>query len=258
MCPVTTLEVRGGCLLVTGMNDTRHLEGVRRGQEGKRPRRQGERGITAGEALALLEREYGPVSWRQRYDPVSELVFTVLSQHTSDLNAERAFHKLREAFSTWEAVADAPVERIEQAIRTAGLAPQKAPRLKGVLQEVQRQRGELDLSFLNSLPLKEAKAWLRQLPGVGPKTAAVVLAFSLGMPAMPVDTHVYRVARRLGLIGPKTTVEQAHEVLEAMVPPAKVFPFHMVLITHGRRVCKAPRPQCARCVLSPRCPSSLA
>ena len=208
------------------------------------------------EVLRRLEEAYGPIAWRPRLDPVSELVFTILSQHTSDLNAERAFRRLLEEFGSWEAVAQGDVGRIAACITVGGLAQQKAPRLRAVLRTIQERRGALDLSFLKDLPLEEAKAWLRALPGVGPKTAAVVLCFSLGMPAMPVDTHVYRVARRLGLIGPRVTPEQAHDALERMVPPDRVFAFHVALITHGRRTCKAPRPQCARCVLRHGCPTA--
>ena len=209
----------------------------------------------AGQVLALLKQEYGPMEWRPRLDTVSELVFTILSQHTSDTNAERAGEGLRGRFGSWDAVAEATVEEVEETIRSAGLARQKAPRILGALQRVLELRGELGLDFLAELPLAEAKAWLRELPGVGPKTAAVVLCFALGMPAMAVDTHVHRVTRRLGLIGPKVTAEQAHDILEPLVPPEEVYAFHVGLITHGRRVCHARRPECGRCLLRERCPS---
>ena len=137
-----------------------------------------------------------------------------------------------------------------------GLATIKAPRIKQVLNLILERRGSLDLYFLKDMPLDEAKSWLRELPGVGPKTAAIILCFALGMPAMAVDTHVYRMAKRLGLIGPKTSYEQAHDILERAVEPEEVFPFHLALITHGRRVCKAPRPLCGRCVLAHACPSN--
>ena len=123
-----------------------------------------------------------------------------------------------------------------------------------MLQEIRDKCGGLDLSFLREMPLEEAKAWLKELPGVGPKTAAIVLCFALGMPAMPVDTHIYRVSKRLGLIGEKVTADQAHDILEASVSPEQVFGFHVYLITHGRQVCKARRPLCDRCVLSARLP----
>ena len=207
------------------------------------------------EILRRLGPAYGPQSWRPRYDPVSELVFTILSQHTSDLNSERAFQQLQDRFGSWEAVAEADPQAIAELIRMGGLAQVKAPRIKAVLNRVLELRSALDLDFLGELPLEEAKAWLLALPGVGRKTAAVVLCFALGMPAMAVDTHVHRVAKRLGLIGAKTTADQAHDLLEAMVAPEDVFAFHVYLITHGRQVCKAPRPLCDRCVLLDGCPT---
>ena len=212
---------------------------------------------TTDQVYELLEPLYGPVRWNPRYDPVSELVFTILSQHTSDVNAEKAFTTLLHTFGSWETVAEADPETIAQCIWVGGLSRVKAPRIRAVLQRIRELRGAIDLSFLKELPLDQAKAWLRQLPGVGPKSAAIVLCFALGMPAFAVDTHVHRVAGRLGLIGTKTTAEQAHDVLEKQVPPERVFPFHVYLITHGRRVCKAPRPRCGECVLAFGCPSSL-
>ena len=217
-------------------------------------RRRG-KGWKAGEVLALLEPQYGPFVWRRRWDPVTELMFTILSQHTSDINAERAERMLEERFESWEETAEADVSEIEAAIQVSGLARQKAPRIQGTLRRILELRGELSLDFLSELPLSEAKAWMQALPGVGPKTAAVVLCFALGMPAMAVDTHVHRVSRRLRLIGPKVTAEKAHDLLEGQVSPEEVFAFHVALITHGRRVCKALRPRCGECVLSERCPS---
>ncbi|MBI2166096.1 MAG: endonuclease III [Chloroflexi bacterium] len=205
--------------------------------------------------FSLLEKAYGPLQWQPRLDPVSELVFTILSQHTSDLNAERCYRQLLTRFANWETVAQAQVAEIEGAIRSGGLARQKASRISNVLRLILDRRGSFDLSFLAGMPLSEAKAWLRQFPGVGPKTAAVVLAFSLGMPAMPVDTHVFRVSKRLGLLDLKTSVEAAHDLLESLIPPRRVYPFHVYLITHGRRVCKAPRPRCDMCILASLCPS---
>ena len=158
-------------------------------------------------------------------------------------------------FGSLERIVEAPVEQIEEAIRLGGLARVKAPRIKAVLRQILDEVGSFDLSFLGEMPMDEAKAWLRRLPGIGPKTAAIILCFSLGMPAMPVDTHIYRVARRLGLIGPKVTAEKAHDLLEPMVAPEGVFAFHVYLIRHGRQVCKAQRPACERCVLAWGCPS---
>ena len=211
--------------------------------------------VSTDDVMEYLGREYGPVEWRPRHDPASELVSTILSQHTSDVNSGRAFDNLMKAFDSLAAVAEAPVEQIEEAIRMGGLAKVKAPRIKAILKQVVDEVGSYDLSFLGEMPLDEAKAWLKKLPGVGPKTAAIILCFSLGLPAMPVDTHIYRVSKRLGLIGPKVTADQAHDILEPMVAPEDVFAFHVYLIRHGRQVCKAQRPRCDRCVVSWGCPS---
>ena len=205
--------------------------------------------------MSLLGEEYGTFEWQPRYDPASELVYTILSQHTSDVNSERAFRALMATFGSLETIAAADVADIEDAIRSGGLARTKAPRIKAILNEVMRKVGSYDLSFLAEMPLEEAKAWLKELDGVGPKTAAIILCFSLGLPAMPVDTHIYRVSKRLGFIGPKVSAEQAHDILEPMVEPEDVFAFHLYLITHGRQVCKARRPRCADCVLAWGCPS---
>ena len=211
--------------------------------------------VSPGDVLELLGKEYGPLEWRPRYDPASELVYTILSQHTSDLNSGRAFDNLMRTFGSIEAVARADTASIEQAIRAAGLFRVKARRIKAVLNRVLEEVGSFDLSFLAEMPLDEAKSWLKRLDGVGPKTAAVILCFSLGMPAMPVDTHIHRVARRLGLVGERVGADEAHDILEPMVSPEQVFPFHMYLINHGRRVCKARRPRCDQCVLARGCPS---
>lgn len=211
--------------------------------------------MTPKEALERLLTEYGPLRWERRREPVAELVTTILSQHTSDINSERAYDSLIDRFGSLEAVVEADVEEIAQAVRSGGLAQQKAPRIKEALKRIVKERGSLDLDFLRDLPLSEAKAWLTSLPGVGKKTAAVTLCFSFGMPAMAVDTHVYRVSKRLGLIGDKTNVDQAHDILEAAVPPEDVYAFHVCLITHGRQVCKAPRPLCQSCVLVDGCPT---
>ena len=213
-------------------------------------------GLTSLDALLALEAEQGPVKWEPRFDAVSELVFTILSQHNSDVNAFRAYDSLRDAFGSWEDVADADPEDIARVIWNGGLSRIKAPRIKAVLQDIRERCGSLDLDFLAAMPLEEAKQWLRELDGVGPKTAAIVLSFALGMPAMPVDTHIHRVSRRLGLIGPKVTADQAHDILESSVPPERVFALHVHIIAHGRQVCRARRPLCDKCVLSERCPSA--
>ena len=212
--------------------------------------------LTAEEILARLRPRYGYMPWRPHGDAVSELVLTILSQHTNDTLSGKAFGRLLAAFPSWEAIAEAPVELIEAAIRDGGLARQKAPRIQAALRAVREERGAYNLDILRDLPLDEAKRWLRALPGVGPKTAACVLMFALGRPALPVDTHVYRVSRRLGLIGPKVTEARAHGALEPLVAPEDTYAFHIGLIKHGRHTCTARRPLCEDCPLNDVCPSS--
>ena len=186
--------------------------------------------LSITETIRLLAEEYGTISRRHHRDPLSELIMTILSQNTSE-------------------------EEIARAIKPGGLAQVKAPRIKRILEQIRAHRGSLDLMFLQEMPLVEAKAWLQGLPGVGPKTASCVLLFSLGKPALPVDTHVHRVAKRLGIIDSRTSAERAHEILGAMVPVEEVYQFHMHMIEHGRRVCKAQHPRCHQCVLLQACPA---
>lgn len=207
------------------------------------------------EVVGRLTKAYGPQRWEPRLGPLDELLFTVLTQHTSDSNAEVAYRSMRSRYPTWEEVLDADTDELTASIRSGGLANQKAPRIQAILGTILERRSSLELGFLGGLPLEEAKEWLGTLPGVGPKTAAVVLAFSLGMPAMPVDTHIYRVSRRLGLLSLRMGVEEAHRVMEAQVPPERIYEYHVLLITHGRQTCKAQRPLCGKCVLADVCPS---
>jgi endonuclease-3 len=209
----------------------------------------------ATEINEILTSYYGePTRPQGRIDPLSELIAVILSQHTSDLNSERAFNSLRARFPSWAAVREAPTAEVADAIRSGGLAVIKAPRIQRVLDQIHAARGELSLDFLADLSLDDARTFLRTLDGVGPKSAACVLLFSLDQPAMPVDTHVHRVAGRLGLIPPRTTADAAHEQLERMVPPADVYRFHVSLIQHGRAVCKAQRPRCPHCPVNALCP----
>jgi len=214
--------------------------------------------LKISEIIELLQKEYGSINWRSRTDPLSELIMTILSQNTSDHNSRRAFDSLLKRFGSWEAVAEGSVEDITEAIRLGGLAQVKAPRIKKILQQIQAQRGSLDLRFLKKMPVAEAKTWLRSLPGVGPKTAACVLLFSLGRPVLPVDTHIHRVAKRVGLIDSRVSAEKAHEILGSMVPAEDVYQFHIHMIEHGRRVCKAQRPRCHECILVKVCPTGQA
>ncbi len=196
---------------------------------------------------------YGDPPLPSNRDPVDALVLTILSQNTNDRLRDMAFHRLRAAFPLWEQVRDAPVETIGQAIQVAGLWKQKAARIKEALQRITAERGTLTLDFLRELPAEEARHYLLSFNGVGPKTAAIILLFTLGMPAFPVDTHVHRVTRRLGLIPDGTGREKAHELLEAILPTETYYAFHINVIRHGRAVCVARRPRCAECTLRDVC-----
>jgi endonuclease III len=201
----------------------------------------------------MLEAVYGAPRRRAGHDPLSGLVRTILSQNTSDTNSDRAFDRLRARFPVWEDVRDAPVDAVVDAIRPGGLGALKAPRIQAVLRRITDERGRLSLDFLRRWPADRAKAWLRSLDGVGPKTAAIVLVFGLGKPAFPVDTHVHRVGRRIGIIPPGTSVEGAHAWMEALVRPERNGPFHLLLVRHGREICKAGRPRCQICPVRRLC-----
>lgn len=200
----------------------------------------------------LLEM-YGEPTWRPHLDPVSELVSTILSQNTNDANRDVAFQRLRARLPTWEEVRDADEQAVIEAIRPAGLANQKGPRIQEALRVISRERGELELDFLADMPVEQAKAWLSSMKGVGPKTAAIVLLFSLGQPAFPVDTHVHRVTKRLGLLGPRVSREKAHDALERLVAPQDFYAFHLNVIRHGRQVCTSRKPHCETCGLRDLC-----
>ena len=200
----------------------------------------------------LLE-AFGQPIWRDPLPAIDELVSTILSQNTNDVNRDRGFHALRAKLPTWEAVRDANAEDVINAIRPAGLANQKGPRIQQVLRAITEERGSLNLDFLANLPVEEARAWLTKFNGVGPKTAAIVLCFSLNMPAFPVDTHIYRVSGRTGLRPEKMTVEQAHPFLESVFPPETYYAAHLNLIRLGREVCGARKPNCPNCPIITLC-----
>lgn len=200
----------------------------------------------------LLE-TYGEPTWRNPLPPLDELISTILSQNTNDDNRDLAFNRLRDRFSTWEAVREADTEQVAEAIRPAGLANQKAPRIQAALDRIVEERGELDLNFLKDWDPEEARRWLTDLKGVGPKTASIVQLFSLGMQSFPVDTHVHRVTGRLGLIPQGMSAAKAHETLADLFPPETYESAHLNLIRHGRQVCKARKPLCSRCVLTDLC-----
>lgn len=205
-----------------------------------------------------LQERFGPLAPPRSGDPLEELILTVLSQHTSDVNAARAFEGLRRRFPTWDAVARARSASIADAIRSGGLANVKAPRIRAILREIHDREGRYDLAFLARMSDRDATSYLSSLNGVGPKTAAIVLAFSLGRNALAVDTHVHRVTRRLGLIPTGASAERAHLVLEELVPPELRVPMHVGLIRLGREICKAARPMCEVCPLGDVCPTGRA
>ncbi len=202
---------------------------------------------------AALLAEYGQPLWRNPLPALDELVSTILSQNTNDINRDRAFEALRARFPSWEAVRDAPEAGVIAAIRPAGLANQKGPRIQQVLRAITAERGALDLAFLREMPVDQARTWLTHFKGVGPKTAAIVLLFSLGRPAFPVDTHVHRVTGRLGLRPEKLSADDSHAYFEGLLPPESYYAAHLNLIRHGREVCHARRPECGRCVLRRLC-----
>lgn len=210
-------------------------------------------------AAAVLDDCYGRPVLSPRYPAVDELVFTVLSQNTADVNTERTFAALKARFPCWSAVRDADVDEIEQAIALGGLAHTKAPRIKRILEAISDGGAEPDLGVLDAMDDVAAQAYLTGLPGVGPKTAACVLLFALGRPVMPVDTHVHRLALRLGVIDAKVSAEQAHPLLTELAGPedaAQIYAVHVDFVRHGRRVCHARRPACGECSLAPMCPSA--
>jgi endonuclease-3 len=237
--------------------------------------------------LAELAALYGTPRRDTRLDPVSELVLTILSQNTADVNSERAFEALRAAYPTdgpvtvhrviapdgtemppegwggrgldagsapdWTAVEHAPLDELMEVIRPGGLAPQKAPRIQAALGHVREATGGYDLGFLAAMEPRSARDWLTQLPGIGKKTASIVLLFCFGQPLMPVDTHVDRVSRRIGLVPPKAGPDEQHEIYWHLLAPEEVHPAHVLLIQHGRKTCDARKPACARCPIAPRC-----
>ncbi len=218
-------------------------------------------------ALVIHERlcaEYQcPIAYFHTLDPVSELVSSLLSHRTKNSDSGRAFRQLRDRFPTWEAVCDSPTAEVQEAIAPCTWPEQKAPRIQSVLRQIRDERGELSLDFLADLPAVEARLWLERIPGVGPKTSAVVLLFSrLRIAALPVDSHHHRVAQRLGLIPLSVSVGPSHVLLASQLPPEwdaqQVYDNHEVLMLHGQRVCHFQSPQCRRCVILDLCPTGQA
>jgi len=207
----------------------------------------------AREVYQRLLAAYGRPEWRNPLPALDELVSTILSQNTNDVNRDRAFESLRTAFPTWEAVRDGDPDAVIEAIRPAGLANQKGPRILRVLQQITQERGELDLEFLRDWSPEDIFRWLTRFKGVGPKTASIVMLFSLDKPAFPVDTHVYRVSGRLGIRAAETSAVKAHQILAQIFPEDQYYAAHLNLIRHGREVCHARNPECQRCVLKEIC-----
>lgn len=207
------------------------------------------------EVAERLDAHYGPRKLTPNLDPVGEIVQTILSQHTSDINSGRAYASLLRLFPTWEEIIDAPTALIADAIRTGGLADQKAPRIQRALDHILQTRGEFNLDFLAAMSVSEARRWLTAINGIGPKTASCVLLFSLGMPAMPVDTHIHRVSLRLGILPDGMSAEAGHEWLESLLgdDPQRIFAFHVEMIRHGREICIARKPRCSDCFLQDIC-----
>ena len=233
------------------------------------------------DTLGALETMYGKPVWQRVYNPTSELILTMLSANSADINAEKAFDALcrhwpvqsdgpiagagsgfrpgwggvgiEEAVADWAAVADAPLDELIDVIRPGGLGPTKAPRIQAVLRQIFEERGDFSLEFLGEMTPAAALAWLTQINGIGRKTASVVLLFSFGMPLMPVDRHIERVTKRIGIVPPKATAEQAHDYIQSQLPDERVHEAHVNLITHGRQTCHAQRPACGRCAIANRC-----
>jgi endonuclease-3 len=211
---------------------------------------------TIREILRRLARRFGPLDPGRRLEPMDELVLTILSQNTSDVNSGRAFAAIRRRYPTWVALAEANPDELARTIRPGGLANVKAPRILAILHEIVVREGSLDLSWMKGARTARIQAYLTSLPGVGPKTAACVLAFSLGRPALPVDTHVLRVARRLGFFDRRTDAVRAHQVMERLVPPRLRVRMHVGMIRLGREICRAGRPSCEICPLQDLCPTA--
>ncbi|MBN1317906.1 MAG: endonuclease III [Anaerolineales bacterium] len=202
-----------------------------------------------------LKIKFGEPDWRPHLAPVDELVSTILSQNTNDTNRDLAFENLLKRFGkdNWQAVRDAPPDQVIDAIRSAGLAQQKGPRIQNALKMATDSSGRISLDLLEEMPIDQARKWLTDLPGVGPKTAAIVLLFAFGRPAFPVDTHIHRVTKRIGLIPSNTSAEKAHHQLEQIVPPEHYYTMHLNLIRLGRNICQARTPKCEQCPLQEYC-----
>lgn len=228
--------------------------------------------------LDELRARYGRPTWERRLDPTSELILTILTQNSADINAEVAFEALRHAYPSglatevhlpgpgwggvglpegappdWAAVEAAPVPELTDVIRPGGLANQKAPRIQATLRRIREERGDYDLGFLGAMAPLDARAWLTSIDGIGKKTASIVMLFCFDQPLMPIDRHVERVSHRIGLLPPKATIDEAHELFLGVFAPTEMYEAHVNLIQHGRKICHAQRPDCGHCPIRPRC-----
>ena len=206
------------------------------------------------EVTRRLTELYGVAEWSKK-DPLSMLVDIILSHRTRDEQTAAAYDNLVKRFGSWEAMRDAPTSEVQETIANVNWPEVKAPRLQALMRRITEERGELNLDFLRDIPVEEGAAWLNRLEGVGPKTTAAVLLFSSRKPILPVDTHVWRVSIRLGLIGKKVTADNAHALLQALLPndPQTIYNFHKALLRHGQRVCVYDRPRCEKCILTDLC-----
>jgi endonuclease-3 len=207
----------------------------------------------AAEVYHRLLARYGAPDWRPYYAPMDELILTILSQNTNDVNSLRAFRAMQARYPTWQAVMDAPTAELQETISSAGLAEIKAPRIQAALVRIKEERGDFTIDFLADLPEDEAMAWLTSFHGIGHKTASLVLLFCFGKATFPVDTHIWRISRRLGLGGPKASAEKFKAIWEQLTPPEWYYPLHLDLLRHGRETCHAYRPACGHCVLYDLC-----
>ncbi|MDO8735687.1 MAG: endonuclease III [Thermoleophilia bacterium] len=207
--------------------------------------------------IRYLDQEYFRPRFAPRFSPADELVFTILSQNTTDINAGRALESLKKKYPEWEEAARAPVRSIASAIRMSGIAGPKSRYIKETLSELLAEHGDLELGFLKEMGDREALDYLTRFPGVGIKTASCVLMFALGRPVMPVDTHVFRVCKRLDFLPEDATREEAHWILNAIVPEDDRYSFHINLVLHGRKICKAQRPRCGECLIEGLCPGAI-
>lgn len=203
----------------------------------------------------LLNQEYKRLKLEPRRSHMHELISTMLSHRTNHKDEEKAYYTMLERFGDWEGVMNADVDDLADAIQTTRYPGQKAPQIQQTLRQIKEERGGVSIDFLEDMPVEEAMEWLTRLPGVGPKTATLLLLFNFKKPVMPVDTHVFRISQRVGIIGAKATANKAHDLLLEMLPqdPVELYNFHIHMLRHGQRICTYYSPKCEKCVLNSIC-----